>query len=84
MKLKIFAIALFLVLGIFATFASFNAQSQYAATAPFATPSRTPTKPPPPPSCPRGATARCSDGSCSFSQTRQGTCSHHGGAAEWY
>jgi hypothetical protein len=32
---------------------------------------------------PAGATARCRDGSYSFSQHRQGTCSHHGGVAEW-
>src|ERR1700731_2119636 len=28
---------------------------------------------------PQGATAQCRDGSCSFSQNRRGTCSHHGG-----
>lgn len=28
---------------------------------------------------PTGATAQCSDGTCSFSQHHQGTCSHHGG-----
>ena len=32
---------------------------------------------------PSGATARCRDSSYSFSQHRQGTCSHHGGVAEW-
>jgi hypothetical protein len=32
---------------------------------------------------PAGATARCFDGSWSFSQHRQGTCSHHGGVAVW-
>ena len=32
---------------------------------------------------PAGATARCGDGSYSFSQNRRGTCSHHGGVAEW-
>jgi len=32
---------------------------------------------------PEGATARCGDGSYSFSQHRRGTCSHHGGVAEW-
>lgn len=32
---------------------------------------------------PAGATARCRDGSYSFSQSRRGTCSHHGGVAEW-
>jgi hypothetical protein len=33
---------------------------------------------------PAGASARCGDGSYSFSQHRQGTCSHHGGVAEWF
>ena len=32
---------------------------------------------------PRGASARCSDGSYSFSQSHRGTCSHHGGVASW-
>jgi uncharacterized protein YraI len=32
---------------------------------------------------PAGASARCSDGTYSFSQNRRGTCSHHGGVAEW-
>jgi hypothetical protein len=32
---------------------------------------------------PAGATARCQDGTYSFSQSRSGTCSHHGGVAEW-
>jgi hypothetical protein len=32
---------------------------------------------------PPGATARCSDGTYSFSQTHSGTCSHHGGVATW-
>jgi hypothetical protein len=35
------------------------------------------------PSAPAGASARCRDGSYSFSQHRQGTCSHHGGVSEW-
>ena len=35
------------------------------------------------PSVPRGATARCVDGTYSFSQNRRGTCSHHGGVAQW-
>lgn len=29
------------------------------------------------------ATAICIDGTCSISQTRSGTCSHHGGVARW-
>jgi hypothetical protein len=32
---------------------------------------------------PQGATAQCRDGSYSFSQSRRGTCSHHGGVAKW-
>jgi len=32
---------------------------------------------------PAGATAQCRDGTYSFSQHRQGTCSHHGGVAKW-
>lgn len=32
---------------------------------------------------PAGATARCRDGTYSFSQHRRGTCSHHRGVAEW-
>lgn len=30
-----------------------------------------------------GASAECRDGTCSFSQNRRGTCSHHGGVARW-
>jgi uncharacterized protein YgiM (DUF1202 family) len=33
---------------------------------------------------PAGATARCRDGSYSFSQHRRGTCSYQGGVAVWY
>jgi len=36
------------------------------------------------PSKPAGASAKCRDGTYSFSQNRRGTCSHHGGVAEWY
>ena len=32
---------------------------------------------------PAGATAQCRDGTYSFSQSRRGTCSHHGGVATW-
>lgn len=32
---------------------------------------------------PAGATAQCSDGTYSFSQSRRGTCSGHGGVAQW-
>lgn len=35
------------------------------------------------PSAPSGATAKCSDGTYSFSQSRRGTCSGHGGVASW-
>lgn len=34
-------------------------------------------------SVPAGATAVCGDGTYSFSQSRRGTCSHHGGVAQW-
>lgn len=34
-------------------------------------------------SIPIGATAQCRDWTYSFSQSRRGTCSHHGGVAEW-
>lgn len=34
-------------------------------------------------SAPPGATAICGDGTYSFSQSRRGTCSHHGGVAQW-
>jgi hypothetical protein len=32
---------------------------------------------------PEGASAQCNDGTYSFSEHRRGTCSHHGGVAEW-
>ncbi len=35
------------------------------------------------PSAPAGASAKCRDGTYSFSQSRSGTCSHHGGVATW-
>lgn len=34
-------------------------------------------------STPAGATAICRDGTYSFSRSRRGTCSHHGGVARW-
>ena len=34
-------------------------------------------------SAPPGATALCRDGTYSYSQHHSGTCSHHGGVAEW-
>jgi resuscitation-promoting factor RpfB len=33
---------------------------------------------------PKGASAQCRDGSSSFSTSRRGTCSHHGGVAKWF
>ncbi len=36
------------------------------------------------PSVPSGATAKCADGTYSFSQSRRGTCSSHGGVSVWY
>jgi hypothetical protein len=35
------------------------------------------------PTAPAGATAKCMDGTYSFSQHRSGTCSGHGGVAAW-
>ena len=35
------------------------------------------------PSAPSNATAKCRDGSYSFSQHHSGTCSHHGGVGQW-
>jgi hypothetical protein len=32
---------------------------------------------------PAGATAKCRDGTFSFSRHHSGTCSHHGGVARW-
>ena len=32
---------------------------------------------------PAGASAKCRDGTYSFSQSRRGTCSWHGGVASW-
>lgn len=34
-------------------------------------------------SAPSGASAQCRDGTYSYSQSRSGTCSHHGGVATW-
>lgn len=33
---------------------------------------------------PNGATAKCRDGTLSFSAHRSGTCSRHGGVAQWF
>lgn len=35
-------------------------------------------------SAPAGATAQCVDGTYSFSESHSGTCSHHGGVAQWF
>lgn len=35
------------------------------------------------PAVPAGASAQCADKTYSFSQSRRGTCSHHGGVARW-
>jgi CHAT domain-containing protein len=35
-------------------------------------------------SIPSGASAKCKDGTYSFSQNRRGTCSGHGGVSVWY
>lgn len=51
------------------------------ATAPAARPA--PARANPAPSH-NGATAKCRDNSLSYSAHRQGTCSHHGGVAQWY
>lgn len=35
-------------------------------------------------SVPAGASAQCGDGTYSFSQSRRGTCSRHGGVSRWF
>ena len=50
------------------------AHSSASKSAPTATPSNTD---------PTGATAKCKDGTYSKSKHRSGTCSSHGGVAEW-
>jgi len=34
-------------------------------------------------SIPNGASAKCRDGTYSFSRNHRGTCSHHGGVGQW-
>jgi len=51
----------------------FNSRGEWVPS-----PTRTPNDSPPP-----GASARCRDGTYSFSRSRRGTCSHHGGVAQW-
>ncbi len=36
-----------------------------------------------PSTSPKGATAKCRDGTYSYSEHASGTCSHHGGVARW-
>ncbi len=50
---------------------------------PTATLTATLTPKPAPPLHPIGATAICADGTYSYSKTRRGTCSHHGGVSVW-
>ena len=50
-----------------------NSQGQWVSS-----PTRTPDNRPP-----AGATAQCRDGTFSFSRSRRGTCSYHGGVARW-
>lgn len=50
-----------------------NSQGQWVPS-----PTRTPDNSPP-----AGATAQCRDGTYSFSRSRRGTCSHHGGVSRW-
>jgi Protein of unknown function (DUF3761) len=52
-------------------------------TPPTATPTPTPVAAPPAINWPAGASALCKDGSFSYSQSRSGTCSQHGGVAVW-
>jgi hypothetical protein len=57
-----------------------------AALPPPMTSNAQPTAKPAPASAPnpQNATARCKDGTLSFSKTHSGTCSHHGGVAQWF
>lgn len=50
---------------------------------PAPSPTPAPEPSPAPSSPPAGVTAICNDGSYSYSQHRSGTCSHHGGVAQW-
>jgi hypothetical protein len=64
-----------------------QAPVSFSSTPAIQTPKTTPRTPDPTPekeSVPAGASARCRDGTLSYSQNRRGTCSHHGGVAEWF
>ncbi|MHB9054266.1 MAG: G5 domain-containing protein, partial [Thermoleophilia bacterium] len=52
--------------------------------APPPAPAPNPTPAPDTSGVPSGATAKCNDGTYSYSANHSGTCSHHGGVAEWY
>ena len=57
---------------------------QITSVGTYVAPAPAPAPTPAPSSNPQGATARCNDGTYSYSANRSGTCSHHGGVAEWY
>ncbi|MGD1205786.1 DUF3761 domain-containing protein [Mycobacterium seoulense] len=59
--------------------ASAIAAAVIGAATPAAAQPTTPTPTPPP----SGPTAVCNDGTASNSLHRSGTCSHHGGVAQW-
>lgn len=54
------------------------------ATAPAKKPQPRPVLTAPSPPAVPGATAKCRDGSLSYSKHASGTCSRHGGVAIWY
>ncbi|MCL5958996.1 MAG: DUF3761 domain-containing protein [Chloroflexi bacterium] len=56
---------------------------QVSGPAPAPAPAPKPAATQPNTTAPSGATAICKDGTYSFSQNRRGTCSHHGGVAQW-
>ena len=68
------------------TMRAFNYSPGPYATEQYVNPSNPVVPPPvnqPPAGPPAGATALCNDGTYSDSQTRSGTCSHHGGVNRW-
>lgn len=84
MKNPSISLSLLLLLGVlgfgFANYSPKQITAQEAIT----TITPKPTPKPKTRACPEGATARCKDGTCSYSKNRRGTCSWHGGVAEWY